>query len=76
HPSLSYRPMGVWIRTFLHRAARMYLLLFVAELQNADPLPPSLCANQCHGGERRKYVKTQRKKTRLVREEPQTSTLS
>ncbi|KAI9309882.1 hypothetical protein BX666DRAFT_2015703 [Dichotomocladium elegans] len=31
----------------------------------AGPVPPGLCDNQCHGGERRKYVKTQRKKTRL-----------
>ncbi|KAI9309738.1 hypothetical protein BX666DRAFT_2016510 [Dichotomocladium elegans] len=32
----------------------------------AGPVPPGLCDNQCHGGERRKYVKTQRKKTRLT----------
>ncbi|KAI9311440.1 hypothetical protein BX666DRAFT_1998319 [Dichotomocladium elegans] len=33
--------------------------------QSSTPVPRILSDNQCHGGERRKYVKTQRKKTRL-----------
>ncbi|KAI9311764.1 hypothetical protein BX666DRAFT_1992238, partial [Dichotomocladium elegans] len=32
---------------------------------NLSTQSSALCYNQCHGGERRKYVKTQRKKTRL-----------